>query len=96
MEQLADLVDIGWHTFILYTREYAAFCAKLAGHFIHHAPDDVPGESGTGGSLAATIDAMQAAGYWVDPALWPKAADCSQKCNQCHAGCYDSPQKTVG
>ncbi len=25
----SPLVDIGWHTFILYTREYAAFCRRL-------------------------------------------------------------------
>lgn len=33
-------VDIGWHTFILYTQEYADFCQKIAGRFIHHVPDD--------------------------------------------------------
>ena len=26
-------VDLGWHTFILYTREYAAFCNRIAGRF---------------------------------------------------------------
>ncbi|MBC6470960.1 hypothetical protein HKK74_36540 [Actinomadura alba] len=36
-------VDIGWHTFILYTKEYAAFCDRVAGRFIHHEPtDDAP------------------------------------------------------
>jgi hypothetical protein len=27
----ATLVDVGWHTFILYTREYAEFCDRVAG-----------------------------------------------------------------
>src|SRR5438445_6122293 len=33
----SPLVDIGWHTFILYTKAYAAFGAKM-GRFIHHEP----------------------------------------------------------
>ena len=31
-------VDDLWHTFILFTKEYAAFCNKFAGRFIHHLP----------------------------------------------------------
>ncbi|WP_433363928.1 glycine-rich domain-containing protein [Streptosporangium sp. CA-115845] len=93
----SDTVDIGWHTFILYTREYAEFCQRAAGRFIHHAPDDNPDDSGTGTGLAATIEAMEAAGYRVDPMVWPTAAECSSgKCNQCYAGCSDSPKKAVG
>src|SRR5215471_9546716 len=38
----SPLVDIGWHTFIVYTREYAAFCDQYAGRFIHHEPGDDP------------------------------------------------------
>jgi hypothetical protein len=30
--------DLGWHTFILHTRDYAAFCDRIAGRFIHHEP----------------------------------------------------------
>ena len=33
------VADIGWHTFILFTKEYAAFCDRVAGHFIHHVPE---------------------------------------------------------
>ncbi|MFA6065649.1 MAG: hypothetical protein WC707_00525 [Candidatus Babeliaceae bacterium] len=31
-------VDNLWHTFILFTHEYAEFCNKYFGHFIHHMP----------------------------------------------------------
>ena len=27
-------VDVGWHAFLLYTREYAEFCHRVAGRFI--------------------------------------------------------------
>jgi hypothetical protein len=31
-------VDEIWHTFLLFTREYAAFCQAAFGSFIHHVP----------------------------------------------------------
>lgn len=83
------LVDIGWHTFILHTRDYAQFCDRIAGRFIHHEPE-LPGEPGV--PLAATVTAMRAGGYHVDTDLWPAGnADCDSRCHQCHAGCTDSP-----
>ncbi|GIF09939.1 glycine-rich domain-containing protein [Actinoplanes siamensis] len=36
----SELVDIGWHTFILYTVDYARFCDDVAGRFIHHVPNE--------------------------------------------------------
>lgn len=32
--------DDYWHTFMLFSREYADFCNRLAGRFIHHTPAD--------------------------------------------------------
>ncbi|MGK5677604.1 glycine-rich domain-containing protein [Actinoplanes sp. URMC 104] len=95
----SDLVDIGWHTFILYTEEYAEFCQRIAGRFIHHVPDDQEPSGGTpptipASTLADTVDAIAAAGFAVDEELWPCAAgNCNSKCSQCHAGCHDSPTK---
>ncbi|WP_233625410.1 hypothetical protein [Actinoplanes sp. ATCC 53533] len=94
----SDLVDIGWHTFILYTHEYAAFCDKIAGRFIHHVPDDSP----TGDewptapqadpvTLSATVAAVRRAGYRIDAELWSMTA--AADCTQCHAGCTDSPTR---
>jgi hypothetical protein len=31
-------IDEGWHAFILFTRDYAEFCEKYLGRFIHHEP----------------------------------------------------------
>src|SRR4051812_42735932 len=33
-------VDLGWHQFILNTKDYAEFCQRVAGYFIHHVPDE--------------------------------------------------------
>jgi hypothetical protein len=32
-------VDEIWHSFILFTREYAEFCEKVCGQMIHHRPN---------------------------------------------------------
>jgi hypothetical protein len=77
----SPLVDIGWHTFILYTREYAAFCKKLGG-FIHHNPSDVLGvEYGTD-NIARTVAALKRHGFIVDEPLWANTGhDCSSYCS---------------
>ena len=65
------LVDVGWHTFILHTREYAAFCERVAGHFIHHVPhDDDALSEPLGQALGRSADAIRAAGFVVDADLW--------------------------
>jgi hypothetical protein len=88
----SDEVDKGWHAFILFTADYAEFCQRIAGRFIHHLPVE-PGVAADGGAaLHATVAAMRAAGLAVDEDLWPTAADCESKCHQCHGGCYDSPK----
>lgn len=34
----SQVVDDLWHEFILYTRDYQAFCSKAFGRFLHHTP----------------------------------------------------------
>jgi hypothetical protein len=85
-----ELVDIGWHTFILHTQDYAAFCDDVAGRFIHHVPTDDADTTAEPPSdmRPRTVDAIQTAGYRVDPELWaPPGADC----NGCHTGCHHDP-----
>ncbi|MFE7531770.1 glycine-rich domain-containing protein [Kitasatospora sp. NPDC057542] len=96
------LVDHGWHAFLMYTREYAGFCDRVAGGFLHHNPED--GDSPVkGASIAATMAALKATGYRVDTELWAMSAECSEgsggdgsdssgsgNCSQCHQGCHNS------
>lgn len=82
-------VDIGWHTFILYTREYAEFCDRVAGRFIHHEPTDtglIPVSRSPQESADFTVMALSRAGFAVDHDLWAVSADC----NQCTDGCTHS------
>lgn len=93
----SPMVDLGWHTFILYTADYAAFCERVAGRFLHHAPTDDGRTAGDPKVVRQqTLAAMAATGYAVDPELWTGGADCDvsgegDKCSQCHQGCTDSP-----
>jgi hypothetical protein len=66
----SPLVDIGWHMFILYTREYASFCQSLAGCFIHHTPTDGADADPATYSIARTVAAMTVHGLTVDDELW--------------------------
>lgn len=36
----SQAVDVAWHEFILYTQQYAQFCRKGLGRFLHHTPND--------------------------------------------------------
>jgi len=64
-------VDIGWHTFLLYTREYATFCEETAGRFIHHEPNDLPTQPPIGimGSFG-TVAFMRDHGVAFNPVMW--------------------------
>ncbi|MGH3941456.1 MAG: glycine-rich domain-containing protein [Pseudonocardiaceae bacterium] len=71
------LVDLGWHAFLLHTREYAEFCDRIAGRFLHHEPDDGPTPVECG-SLAEVRQAITDAGYVVDPEMWANPANCGE------------------
>ena len=81
-------VDIGWHTFLMYTREYADFCQQIAGRMIHHAPSDVPDAAFKPGGAARATAAMLVNGMHVDQELWGTAAECGDNgaCNSCCNG----------
>lgn len=86
----SELVDYGWHAFILHTVDYADFCQRTVGRFVHHVPtgeDEEPSGS-PAEARERTLAAIAAAGYTVDEELWPEA---SADCTQCHQGCTDSP-----
>lgn len=50
------IIDEMWHTFILYTRDYADFCGQMFGRFIHHDP----GPKGDGAFVIETDEQFMA------------------------------------
>ncbi|MYT71392.1 MULTISPECIES: hypothetical protein [unclassified Streptomyces] len=86
-------VDEAWHSFMLDSIHYSHFTNRHFGRYLHHVPELSEGsDSKDGGPLVLerTITAIKAAGFEIDADLWAMvdAADC----NQCHAGCHDSPK----
>ncbi len=60
-------VDAAWHEFIVLTKEYASFCEKAFGRYLHHTPKammDVP----TSAALANTLHQLR--GQALSPAGW--------------------------
>lgn len=88
----SPLVDIGWHTFILYTHPYAEFCSRVTGGgFIHHHPSDDSEREMDGLTPEQTAQAMRAMGLAVDDPLWTCFdKDSSCNCNQ-GQGCRCGP-----
>ncbi|QWF78397.1 glycine-rich domain-containing protein [Amycolatopsis sp. CA-230715] len=92
----SELVDVGWHTFLLHTKDYAAFCERIAGRFLHHVPTDENDPAARGEAaretLSRTVAAIKSSGLAVDPALWPAVgSQCNVDCSQCQNGCSDDP-----
>jgi hypothetical protein len=92
----SPLVDLGWHTFILHTQDYAEFCDRVAGGYIHHVPNE---GGGTGADqlaeLACSVSAIASAGFRVDPELWRiEAANCTSGDDGCRASGKDGNENT--
>lgn len=64
----SEPVDQMWHAWILFTKDYYAFCESLGG-YIHHLP--IPVGSPEQPPLDPTISVMRAAFGSVNDALWP-------------------------
>ncbi|MFI6595017.1 hypothetical protein ACIBHX_02145 [Nonomuraea sp. NPDC050536] len=75
--------------------EYAEFCQRVAGRFIHHRPDEPDEQIGEAtppaAAIGATVEAIRSAGLHVDAELWIPASECSQ----CYAGCADDPRTEI-
>ncbi|MDP3763993.1 MAG: hypothetical protein Q8Q95_00010 [bacterium] len=73
----SKMVDIGWHTFLMYTKEYQEFCQRVAGHFIHHVPNDIPGREGS--TAKSTRVFMDGIAMVYNPSVWGKTAECGEE-----------------
>jgi hypothetical protein len=51
----SQVVDVAWHEFILYTRNYQAFCRQALGRFLHHTPTEaMPDRTHAGDAIRRT------------------------------------------
>lgn len=84
-------IDEIWHTFLMFTRDYAQFCEIVAGRFIHHVPETGKSGGKSGESYIRFLEDYEKifgqpapAEYWPRPALPDVSAEC-QGCNTCSA-----------
>ncbi len=74
-------VDAVWHQFILFTKEYAAFCQSHFGYFLHHVPrlPSQVSDKGSVNNFASTYKTY----FGTAPAIWgPVAAStCTSSCH---------------
>jgi hypothetical protein len=64
-------VDGAWHCFILFTRDYAEYCQKRFGRFMHHKPM----ESGDTHSYKRAYDEATERFGALDRRIWPRPRD---------------------
>ncbi|MFJ2174304.1 hypothetical protein ACIOHE_15500 [Streptomyces sp. NPDC087851] len=70
------VVDEGWHALILHTRVKARVAGRL-GLFVHHVPEAPDASRHDPDALTRTQEAIEAAGYTPEPALWVGPSDTS-------------------
>jgi hypothetical protein len=76
----SDDVDLGLHALILHTKEYARLCDVYAGRFLHHNPK--PGGGARDPQMvAASVQAMKAAGFVVFDDLWTVSGENLAQCD---------------
>ena len=78
----SPVIDEGWHTFLLFTKDYQDFCQKYLGKFIHHRPsrpEDPPNDGSALRNTLVTIE-LKLGGNLGENWHYPKSkfsAECS-------------------
>ena len=81
---IAGPTDVFWHTFILHTQEYSAFCEAIAGDYLHHVPSGNRDAKRSGVETEDRVDMLKRYvrflsdyellfGESPPPHVWPKA-----------------------
>lgn len=70
----SQAVDPGWHSFMLHTRAYAAWCQEQFGYFLDHEPKATVR---TRPLIGSVTDRIRAAGFHVDDGLWGALKECN-------------------
>jgi hypothetical protein len=88
----SESIDRGWHEFLLFTRDYDAFCSQHLGRFIHHQPhDDLARSSQPRGVYRLTLRRAQEAFGGLSK-NWGAATSCVG--GACSSDCSDPTPST--
>lgn len=73
---VSDVIDPFWHAHILHTKEYAGFCDRVFGHFVHHTPlnhEDLPAVKHVAKLYAHTSKVYKELFNYVNASFYPDA-----------------------
>jgi hypothetical protein len=56
-------LDWMWHAFLLFTQDYAAFCDRYFGFFVHHVPEDKADEPASPEAVREQLERQYARVY---------------------------------
>jgi len=92
-------IDEGWHTFIIFTEEYEAFCYRNFGRFMHHRPLGVGDKSDGAGAVRSAINGVNMhfgsfqslSTNWLFPGMKVGDCTCSGQCSSDSVSCAPTP-----
>lgn len=87
-------IDIGWHA----THEYADFCDRVAGRFIHDEPEDAHdrAEQTRDSVIRDTVAVIRASGFEIDEPLWVMEHDPPCRSTTASSSCRASTTASAG
>jgi len=83
MHAVSEAVDPFWHSHILHTRDYMAYCQQIFGQFIHHSPldrSDTRQVDRVQKLYAYTYSIYQQMFRRIDSAWWPEPREARMIC----------------
>lgn len=90
-------VDVAWHNFILFTRDYMDYCTTHLGRYVHHVPDEPGNDTQTDhATYLGTRQLITDRFGPPDATIWPDAdvlATCESEGNcttECTGDCTGS------
>ena len=78
-------IDECWHHFILFTKDYAEFCERFLGGFVHHRPHYIGDPPSDESTMFATIESATR-DFGILSKNWQFPEDFRSHCDKC-AGC---------
>jgi hypothetical protein len=85
LAMMSTQIDEVWHSFILFTKQYASFCNDYLGEFMHHLPAtaDQPVDKTSKENFVRRYNEV----YGELHPLWDRNAPCTSCCSQGCASC---------
>jgi hypothetical protein len=93
----SEPIDECWHQFLLFTQDYAEFCARFFGQFIHHVPKAPEEVAASDGSAIRNTRRAAREFFGELSANWScTEANCNEQCSPSTSTCGPQPCTSDG